>query len=243
MLNHTPDPVQGSQVPPVDARQYSSTSIDALARHSRITSATESAMTPSPMATRGAVKALSPQLVVPDDCECALVLRMPASGWRGSFDICDTRGSAVLQVFVQDTTFQSQKALEIQLGSSFVPSSVVARCRLLKAGKISTFCVYQKDSDEMFATVTSEAVGRARLVVAAGGYFDIIREDQDNVRVLDEQRQLHGTSETYVPPADSPIPNEGGMVCLVRVGPLSDAGLVLCGLMCLHQLDLASMRG
>lgn len=232
-----------SHVSQAEQSQYSSTRIDA--RRSNTPSIGHSPMTPAPVVTAGDIKpkALSPQLVVPDDCECALVLKNPSSGWRGGFDVCDTRGSPVLQVLIEDTTVTAQQVLEIRLCSSAAPGTVVARCRMLKTGKNPTFCVYQKESSEVFATVTSENAGRARLVLAAGGYFDFLSDDPANVRAVDEHGQLHGTSESYSPSRESGAVSSMVMdernLCLVRVGPLSDAGLVLCGLMCLHQLNVA----
>jgi len=241
VLNHPPSSAQGLPMQ-AESSQYAINSTNQLDRHS---STPQSSTRPSaPTVTTGDIKKkpLSPQLVVPDDCECALVLQMPSSGWRGSFSVCDCRGSAVLQVLIEEVNTQGEKGVEIQLCSSSVPTSTVARCRLLNAGN-KKFYVYQKDSSELFATVTSEGVGKARLLLAAGGHFDFIREDQENVRVLDEHDQLHGTSESYKPPAGSAVTGIGaddGNLCLVRVGPLSDAGLVLCGLMCVHQLNLAT---
>lgn len=234
-----------SHVPPAEQSQYSSTRIDAIGRRSNTPSVGQSPIQSAHMGTAGDVKpkALSPQLVVPDDCECALVLKSPSSGWRGGFDVCDTRGSPVLQVLIEDTTVTAQQALEIRLCSSAAPGTLVARCRMLKTGKNPTFCVYQKESSEVFATVTSENTGRARLVLAAGGYFDFLSDDPNNVRAVDEHGQLHGTSESYSPSRESgAVPSmitDDRNLSLVRVGPLSDAGLVLCGLMCLHQLNVA----
>jgi hypothetical protein len=231
-----------SNTPQAQQSQYSSTRADARRNGPSLT---PSPSQPAPAVTAGDVKpkALSPQLVVPDDCECALVLKNPSSTWRGSFDVCDTRGSPVLQVSIQDTIVSTQQALEIQLCSSAAPGQVVARCRVLKASKNPTFCVYQKETSEVFATVTSEIAGRARLVLAAGGYFDFLSDDPANVRAVDEHGQLHGTSESYAPSRESgALPSmftDETNMSLVRVGPLSDAGLVLCGLMCLHQLNLA----
>eukprot|EP00746_Dinoflagellata_sp_MGD_P118766 gnl/MRDRNA2_/MRDRNA2_54854_c0_seq2.p1 gnl/MRDRNA2_/MRDRNA2_54854_c0~~gnl/MRDRNA2_/MRDRNA2_54854_c0_seq2.p1 ORF type:complete len:410 (+),score=72.11 gnl/MRDRNA2_/MRDRNA2_54854_c0_seq2:132-1361(+) len=211
-----------SHVPQAEHSQYSSTKIDAMGRRSNPPSS-QSLMQPAPVVAGGDVKpkALSPQLVVPDDCECALVLKNPTSGWRGSFDVCDTRGSPVLQVLIEDTTVTAQQALEIRLCSSAAPGTVVARCRMLKTGKNPTFCVYQKESSEVFATVTSETTGRARLVLAAGGYFDFLSDDPTNVRAVDEHGQLHGTSESYYPSRESgampSMVTDERNLCLVRV--------------------------
>lgn len=236
-----------SQVPPREVLQYPNSSTS-LPRQST-TSTVERVSTPPGRDSPGVSRStsLSPQLVVPEDRECALVIQMPASGWRGSFSVCDVSGNAVLKVLIQDRASQTgsftqaQQLLEIQLCSSATPTSMVGRCRLLKG----TFCVYQKDNDDLFGTVASESVGKARLVVTDGGYFDFSREDEDSIKVVDEHQQLHGTSETYVPQEDSPLlkvfrPVRGDErdLHLVRVGPLSDAGLILCGLMCLHQLDM-----
>lgn len=235
---------QGMAGPPVEMSQNSAISTDTFSRHSG--TSVQGGMTPSHsiMAKTGEIKpkVLSPQLVVPADCECALVLRMPTSGWRGSFAISDTRGSAVLQVSIVDGELagtSGQATLEIQLCSSSTPTSKVARCRLLKAGKIGTFCVYQGESTDLFATVTRDTGGKAKLVLASGGSFNFIREDRDNVRVVDDHDQLHGTSEPYNPRdshAGASMQTDAGKSCLVRIGPLSDAGLVLCGLLCIHQL-------
>lgn len=240
VLNYGAGMGQGVRAPGA-AAQYSSTRLGSTPGVSQ----SPAVQIPPPTVTAGDVKlkALSPQLVVPEDCECALVLKQPTSGWRGKFAVCDTRGSPVLQVMIEDTIAAAQQALEIQLSSSAVPNSMVARCRILQSGKNPTFCVYQKEGLEVFATVTYEAVDKARLVLAAGGYFDFMREDPDNVRVVDEHGQLHGTSESYSPSIDSGAASQGVVerdLCLVRVGPLSDAGLVLCGLMCFHYLDLES---
>merc|ERR1719174_1678268 len=153
---------KGQAGPPMSASQYSVTSVDAY-RHS--TSVTHSSTVSSPI--RGGdvnPKVLSPQLVVPDDCECALVLKMPSSAWRGSFSICDTRGSAVLKVMITNVlgtgSTGGQPALEIHLSSVSQPISKVAKCRLLRVSTKPTFLVYQGESTELFATLTSDTASK-----------------------------------------------------------------------------------
>lgn len=200
---------------------------------------------------------LSQQLVVPEDCECALVLPMPARGWTGDFGIADTRASTVLRAAVKDVVGQSSASkgaaatIEIVLSSASAPCTTVARCRKPKDGELGLFCIYRGDSDEMFATLAFKdktTPAQARLTLAGGGYFDIDAEGNGSVRIADDQGQLHATSEPYSGKGDgqsgsAPQPAMVGgphSMGLVRVGPLGDAGLVLCGLMCLHQLTMAS---
>lgn len=236
---------KGQAAPPMSASQYSVTSVDA---YRRSTSVTHSSTVSSPI-REGDVnpKVLSPQLVVPDDCECALVLKMPTSEWRGSFSICDTRGSAVLKVMITNVlgtgSTGGQPALEIHLSSVSQPISKVARCRLLRVSTKPTFLVYQGESTELFATLTSDTAGKAQLVLAEGSAFALLGEDLESLRFVDENNLLHGTCEPHDPTESSAVANVGGgegKLCLVRIGPLSDAGLVLCGFICFHQLKLAS---
>lgn len=186
---------------------------------------------------------LSPQLVVPEDCECALVLPAPGRGWTGSFGIADTRGSTVLSASLQGPGPTSPEFI-IKLSSASAPCTTVAQCRKVKDG--IGYSIYRGDTHELFATFKYWSPGRARLVLAGGNLapgFDFATERGESsgppcVTIRDENA-LHAVSEPYEleQDASSAFRSEHRNLTLVRVGPLGDVGLVLCGLLCLQQLQ------
>eukprot|EP00747_Dinoflagellata_sp_TGD_P207615 gnl/TRDRNA2_/TRDRNA2_81168_c0_seq1.p1 gnl/TRDRNA2_/TRDRNA2_81168_c0~~gnl/TRDRNA2_/TRDRNA2_81168_c0_seq1.p1 ORF type:complete len:638 (+),score=101.15 gnl/TRDRNA2_/TRDRNA2_81168_c0_seq1:139-2052(+) len=204
---------------------------------------------------------LCPELVVPEDHECALVIPREAAGrWNagefGGFCITDTSGAPVLRFSVttpppspQDSTEggHEMRAPKLVL-SSASGGQVLAYC-CARPGAFGPFFVY-RHTGELFATLdrdTSLVPDPSRPAEASLRYTLTDRAGQQLRFETPEQKgQMRVSGDNGVLQATVGLAEKQGVASsvdgiLLRVGPRADVGALLCGL--ISTLQLRRMGG
>jgi len=174
-----------------------------------------------------------PDLVVPQHCECILVLPIDVDTTRTSFTIMDVHGSPVLKAVPgvkPDGTWQA--TVTTSAGEKLVtcfdarPSSREARLdeyHLNRAsGQSFAKLTYREREDKYLLTLQSGTT------LSIWGNFA-----NSAVNITDDGNRLLATTE--IGSADF---DPDGTYLRLRVAPLADVGLALCGLLCIgHHLQ------
>jgi len=167
---------------------------------------------------------LCPDFVVPASCECNL--RVPAKAVKGSsFDVTELDGQKVMQI-----NFQKQGGQQLIVLTS-KSGDVLAQCgpapdtpgefHLLRAhGEYFGKLVQGNSRDEYSVRTPSGAELTFR-----GAAF--------NVDIVDTWGRLLATTE---PEIGSGTSSPGNEACVLRVAPLTDVSLVICGLLIVNHL-------
>jgi len=170
-----------------------------------------------------------PDLVVPQQCECILVV--PVYAPVGTFSICDMNGRAVLQAFTQ---MQGQGLLW-QLHLQTATGESLARCIEVRSGTATLGKEFHvlDGKGKHFATLTQvQGQQRFELTTQSGFKLHFYGNFQTQaVNVTDEDESLLATTEPCGTDFD-----QTGIYYRLRVAPLANVGHSLCALLCIGQI-------
>jgi len=179
-----------------------------------------------------------PDLVVPQHCECILVLPLNMSQAKSKFEVTDVNGGPILCVVPEpqengrlwraSITASSGEMLAQCCEVRHQPTGVsTGEFHLLRAGgQYFAKLVHSPLQDSYLLTLLNGGVLRF------WGNFE-----KYTVNITDEANRLFATTE--IGPSDF---NPHGKYCRLRVDALGDVGLALCGLLCVGQHEM-SQRG
>lgn len=176
-----------------------------------------------------------PDLVVPQQCECILVV--PVYAPVGNFNICDMNGRTVLQAFTQIEGQGNFWQLHLQTATGAAPQTL-ARCIEVRPSNGSSTSVEFRILDaegKPFATLTQVQVqGQLRFELTTQHGFKLYfygNFQTQAINVTDEDDSLLATTEPCGVDFD-----QAGVYYRLRVAPLANVGHSLCALLCIGQI-------
>lgn len=170
-----------------------------------------------------------PDLVVPQQCECILVV--PVYAPVGSFGIADMNGRSVLQAAsqVQGQGLLWQLHLQTTTGES------LARCIEVKPsspGTLPSFHILDAKGKYFASLAQVQGQQRFELTTQNGFKLHLYGNFQTQaVNVTDENDSLLATTEPCGTDFD-----QTGIYYRLRVAPLANVGHSLCALLCIGQI-------
>jgi len=207
-----------------EVEKFSTTSRVPLAKTQDLASSDEEK---PPRRTSASELHFCPDLVVPQHCECILVLPVDVGTTRTAFTIMDVHGSPVLKAVPgsqPDGTWLA--TVTTSAGEKLVtcfdarPSSREVEYHLNRAsGQSFAKLTYNQAQDKYLMTLQSGTT------LSIWGNFA-----NSAVNITDAGNRLLATTE--IGSADF---DPDGTYCRLRVAPLADVGLALCGLLCIGQ--------
>lgn len=170
-----------------------------------------------------------PELVVPEQCECIIVV--PVFAPNGSFNICDTTGRAVLHAMtsgqgaswkleIHSATGELTCGVQTKLGSLLDPVGANLEFQLLDANAKVYGRVQRLTNQERFVLSTQDG-----LKIQFWGNFRT-----HAVNITDEEGFILASTEPCKPDFDST-----GIYYRLRVAPRANVGHSLCALLCIGQ--------
>lgn len=198
---------------------------------------------------RGTEAHFCPDLVVPQHCECILLVPAHTNGRAHSFDISDMNGSIVLRCATQiPGGYGSEHSLGAGHWRLFLMSPTgenLAQCREVRpttsaAGPSgATEFHFLRNGGHYFAKLMYRGQDRFELHSLAGKRLHFWGNFRARaVNVTDDSGRLLATTELHT---DSPY--DDGSRFRLRVAPLTDVGLALCGLLCMRRQSWSFVRG
>lgn len=186
-----------------------------------------------------------PDLVVPQHCECILLVPFNTSGAGAmSFDISDMNGSTVLRATTHNPG-GSEHSLGAGLWRVFLTSAAgdaLAQCREVRPSTSSagpsgaTEFHFLRNGGHYFAKLMARGQDRYELHTLAGKRLHFWGNFQARaVNVTDDSGRLLATTELHTESF------EDAQRFRLRVAPLTDVGLALCGLLCINKLLMGHM--
>lgn len=180
-----------------------------------------------------------PDLVVPQHCECILLVPFYTTSSRvAAFDISDMNGSTVLRATTQNPG-GSEHSLGTGLWRVFLTSAAgdnLAQCREVRpsisSGSSSgaTEFHFLRTGGQYFAKLMSSGQDRYELHTLAGKRLHFWGNFNERaVNVTDDSGRLLATTELH-------SGSDYGQRFKLRVAPMTDVGLTLCGLLCINKL-------
>jgi hypothetical protein len=174
-----------------------------------------------------------PDLVVPPNCECILILPLDGLQRMSTFEITDINGIAVLRVTPQPA-MQGRSFWQATVNSAV--GELLAQCCEAVPGAASMpggEFYLSRSGGQLFAKLNHiQAQDRYLLTYVNSSAILHFWGDFDGgvVNVTDTSDLLFATTET-----GSADFNQSGSFCKLRVAPGADVGLALCGLLCVGQ--------
>lgn len=168
-----------------------------------------------------------PDLVVPEQCECILVV--PVYAPTGAFNICDMNGRAVLNAFTQKSSARGGPRWSLDVKTA--TGELLAKCIEVGTQSVEYHILDAKRS--FFASIV-ELHGQQRyeMTTCGGSRIHLWGNFQTQaVNVTDEQGVLLATTE----PCGIDLDRTGSYYRL-RVAPLVNVGHSLCALLCIGQI-------
>lgn len=176
------------------------------------------------------IEAFCSELIVPQHCECILVLPIDLGKPSTSFAITDVSGAHVLRAEPQPsrdgrpwrakiTTAQGEPLVQCCEARPHGPGGQPEFHLLRQDGQLFAKLLYSDQQDRYLLTLQSGAI------LHFWGNFD-----NSAVNITDDENRLLGTTEIGSTDFDPQ-----GTYCRLRVAPLADVGLALCGLLCIGQ--------
>lgn len=184
---------------------------------------------PPPLPTSDRQAQFCPDLIVPQHCECILVLPLDLAAKQSSFAITDTNGSQVLRVM-------PQPAADGRAWRAYVTTSTgegLVNCQESRpaSGRADTEYHLIRTGGDHYAKMTfSPAQDRYLLTLQNGSTIHFWGNFETSaVNITDDENRLLATTEI----GSSDDLKES--FCRLRVAPLADVGMALCGLLCIAQ--------
>jgi len=172
-----------------------------------------------------------PDLVVPEQCECILVV--PVYAPNGSFSICDMHGRAVLHAFTSANGAAWRLDVQSATGETLA-RCVEARPSVGSAAAGNGFEFHMLDAHGQFYARLVQLHGEERFVLTtqSGLKLHLWGNFQTQaINVSDEEDSLLATTE----PCGADFGQTGSYYRL-RVAPLENVGHSLCALLCIGQI-------
>lgn len=172
-----------------------------------------------------------PDLVVPQHCECILLLPLDLGKTNTSFAIIDVNGSPVLHASPQAASMLNPWRATVTTATG----EQLVQCCEARQGPEAEFHILRAGG-QLFAKLTyspsPDGVRDRYLLTLRSGAALHFWGNFDNcaVNITDDGNRLLSTTE--IGPANF-APD--GKYCRLRVAPLADVGLALCGLLCIGQ--------
>jgi len=172
-----------------------------------------------------------PDLVVPQHCECILLLPLDLGKTHSSFAITDVNGSPVLNASPQAASMMNPWRATVTTATG----EHLVQCCEARQGPEAEFHILRAGG-QLFAKLTyspsPDGVGDRYLLTLRSGAVLHFWGNFDNcaVNITDDGNRLLSTTE--IGPANF---DPEGKYCRLRVAPLADVGLALCGLLCIGQ--------
>jgi hypothetical protein len=175
-----------------------------------------------------------PDLVVPQQCECILVLPLDHAQLSMTFEVSDTNGTPVLRVVPQQPT--AGRLWRATLTST--TGDLLAQCCEASSLRSNTSEIeYQlmRTGGQLWAKLVYDpARDRYALNPLSGGVLHLWGTFPAQVHITDDSNRLFATTEIGSSDFDPQ-----GKYCKLRVAPLADVGLALCGLLCIgHHANI-----
>lgn len=179
-----------------------------------------------------------PDLIVPQHHECILCMPSESDRSNSMFEITDANGQSVLRVVCQPATAGRLWRATV----TTTTGELLAQCCEARSqggsGQSPEF-QFMRNGGQLWARlVHNPGQDRYLLTLLVGGTNLHIFGNFENqaINITDDQNRLYANTE--VAPAES---GSGRQYCRVRVAPLADVGLALCGFLCVRQ-HMASQR-
>jgi len=170
-----------------------------------------------------------PDLVVPQQCECILVV--PVYAPLGNFNICDMNGRTVLQAFTQIEGQGHLWQLHLQ---TVADRQTLARCIEVRSPSGSVEFRILDAKGMAFATLKQvQGQQRFELTTTQNGFklYFYGNFQTQAINVTDEDDSLLATTEPCGMDFD-----QTGIYYRLRVAPLANVGHSLCALLCIGQI-------
>lgn len=178
-----------------------------------------------------------PDLVVPEQCECMLMV--PVYAPNGTFSICDMNGRTVLHASAQ-TKSGPQGALW-QLTLHTITGEALAHCVEARGGSLSIgmeFHILDAKAERFGSIIQLQGQQRFELTTVSGLKLNFWGNFQTQaVNVTDVHGGLLATTE----PCGADFEQTGNYYNL-RVAPLANVGYSLCALLCIGQILRSGSR-
>lgn len=189
-----------------------------------------------PRATATAMMHFCPDLVVPQHCECILVLPLDIFNTRVSFTIMDVQGSPVLKAVPESAAGGRpwRAIVTTSTGETLVTCQERRLFGLVGQPDPQPDAEYElkRANGQVFAKMTHDPTQDKYLLTLQGGIVLSIwgNFDESAVNMTGEGNRLLATTE--IGHADF---DKDGRYCRLRVAPSADVGLALCGLLGIGQ--------
>jgi hypothetical protein len=172
-------------------------------------------------------------LVVPEQCECILVV--PVYAPVGKFSICDMNGRSVLSAYTQNSSMGRPWQLTVQTATGEVLATCVeSRSSLGQSAAYGAWEFRIVDAQAKPFAVLSQLLGQERFELTTGNGFKLHfwgNFPTQAVNVTDEHGGLVATTEPCGVDFD-----QSGIYYRLRVAPLANVGHSLCALLCIGQV-------
>jgi len=165
-----------------------------------------------------------PELVVPSDCECALLLPNTVV-MEKTCDILDPNGDIVLQVIPK-----SEDPWQVDLVTS--KGKLLARCGVAPEGGAEGEYHFFQAAGGLFAKLAI-AEDNGSITFVNGSRLQLSCLSEQLVDLADEKGHLLASLEHAV--GGTARSDEHGGHFRLRVAPLVDAGVALCGVLCISH--------
>jgi len=182
--------------------------------------------------TRGVDRSFCSDLVVPQQCECILVV--PVKAPAGTFAICDMNGRAVLHATTTSGPGGSWRLVLLTANEEPLAHCSEARhsVRSTAIGEGSVEFKVSDARDEYFASLVQLEDQRFELSTRGGSRLSFWGNFQSQaVNVTDFRGDLLATTEPC-----GVVFNQAGPFYKLRVAPEANVGHALCGLLCIGQI-------
>jgi len=190
-----------------------------------------------------------PDLVVPPGCE--VILKVPITTLsQGPFDVTDINDSAVLHVEPRALNLRpsivpggrgAEPRQQYRLVLTREYGTIMAQCgpSLTEARE----CVLLRAAGDHFAKITGTEEKSYTLTTCTGSKLFFWGSFEDHaINVIDSAGKLVAKTGAELPASSDAISvaaskhSQGAPIYRLRVAPLADVGLVLCGLLCIQHI-------
>lgn len=172
------------------------------------------------------------ELIVPQQSECILLMPVDAERRSSSFNVTDVNGNIVLRVVPEPPTFGRLWRATIQTANGERLGECCEANHQASSGAAREFQLLRAGGDTYAKMRHSPAQDRFLLTLVNGTALHFWGNfETHSVNFTDEKDRLFATTETGVSAEFDPR----GNYCRLRVAPLVDVGLTLCGLLCIGQ--------
>jgi hypothetical protein len=181
-----------------------------------------------------------PELIVPQQSECILLMPIDSARRSSSFEVTDVNGNIVLRVVPEQPRFGNLWRASIQTANGELLAQCCEARYQPSSGAAREFLLLRAGGDTYGKLRHSPAQDRYLLTLVNGTSLHFWGNfENQSVNFTDDKDRLFATTETGVSADFDPR----GQYCRLRIAPLVDVGLTLCGLLCIgqHMTDQKTM--